>query len=400
MKALPADWTLMPLGNLTQPTRKRVKPSTLPNHPYVGMENVEAHSMRLLGTVPASTMRSTAVHFKEGDVLYGRLRPYLNKVLLAEFEGLASPEFIAMPPNPTIRGRYLQYFLNHSGFVRFAVGLNTGDRPRVDFDQLKGFPVPVPPLLMQDAIVEEIEKQFSRLDAAEIALRRARVNLNRFWTSLLQSSLDRVESAGGKRQTLHSLAATDRKIAYGVLQPGPHVDGGTPLVRVQDIKGERLELHDGIKRIAPEVANKYPRTVLRGGELLLTIVGTIGRVTVAGSTLKGANVARAVAVLPMADTVDSLFLMHVLASPRSAAQLNRSSHEVARKTLNLEDVREFTVLVPDQGTQSTLALRFEALGSVVNPLRTQLLQNETRALKVRSAILSNAFSGRLVKAPV
>ena len=50
------------------------------------MEHVEAHSMRLLGTVPASGRKSSAVHFQAGDVLYGRLRPYLNKVLLARFE--------------------------------------------------------------------------------------------------------------------------------------------------------------------------------------------------------------------------------------------------------------------------------------------------------------------------
>lgn len=47
----------------------------LPDAPFIGMEHVEAHTMKLLGTVPAATMKSSAVHFKAGDVLYGRLRP-------------------------------------------------------------------------------------------------------------------------------------------------------------------------------------------------------------------------------------------------------------------------------------------------------------------------------------
>jgi type I restriction enzyme S subunit len=85
-----------------------VKPLDYPDLPFIGMEHVEAHSMRLLGTVPAGTMKSSAVRFKPGDVLYGRLRPYLNKVYRPTFEGLCSAEFIVLPENERINGGYLQ----------------------------------------------------------------------------------------------------------------------------------------------------------------------------------------------------------------------------------------------------------------------------------------------------
>jgi type I restriction enzyme S subunit len=68
------------LGEVVRPNRPRVKPESMPDAPFIGMEHIEAHTMKLLGTVPAATMKSSAVHFKPGDVLYGRLRPYLNKV--------------------------------------------------------------------------------------------------------------------------------------------------------------------------------------------------------------------------------------------------------------------------------------------------------------------------------
>ena len=100
------------LGDVVRPNRPRVKPETMPDAPFIGMEHVEAHTMKLLGTVPAATMKSSAVHFKPGDVLYGRLRPYLNKVFRPTFEGLCSAEFIVLPENERIHGRYLQYFLN------------------------------------------------------------------------------------------------------------------------------------------------------------------------------------------------------------------------------------------------------------------------------------------------
>ncbi|MEF8753458.1 MAG: restriction endonuclease subunit S [Accumulibacter sp.] len=176
---------LVPLGEVVTPTRPRVKPSDYPDLPFIGMEHVEAHSMKLLGTVPSATMKSSAVHFKPGDVLYGRLRPYLNKVCRPTFEGLCSAEFIVLPENGRVDSGYLQHFLNSSAFVRYASHLNTGDRPRVDFDQLAPFEIPLPDPNEQRRIVAEIEKQFSRVDEAVANLKRVKANAARLVGSVL-----------------------------------------------------------------------------------------------------------------------------------------------------------------------------------------------------------------------
>lgn len=154
------------------------------------MEHVEAHSMKLLGSVPAATMKSSAVHFKPGDVLYGRLRPYLNKVYRPTFEGLCSAEFIVLPEGERVHGGYLQYFLNSSAFVRYASHLNTGDRPRVDFDQIASYGIPLPDTDEQRRIVAEIEKQFSCLDEAVANLQRVKANLLRYGARVLDDAVD------------------------------------------------------------------------------------------------------------------------------------------------------------------------------------------------------------------
>ena len=177
------------LGEVVRPIRPRVKPEVMPDAPFIGMEHVEAHTMKLLGTVPAGSMKSSAVHFKPGDVLYGRLRPYLNKVFRPSFEGLCSAEFIVLPENERIDGSYLQYFLNSSAFVRFAASLNAGDRPRVDFDQIAPYKIPLPSLTRQREIVAEIEKQFSRLDEAVANLQRVKANLKRYKASVLKAAV-------------------------------------------------------------------------------------------------------------------------------------------------------------------------------------------------------------------
>jgi hypothetical protein len=164
-----------------------VKPENFPELPFIGMEHVEAHSMRLLGTVPAKTMKSSAVYFKPGDVLYGRLRPYLNKVYRPSFEGLCSAEFIVLPENDRVDGAYLQHFLNSAAFVRYATHLNAGDRPRVDFDQLAGYKIPLPGIDNQRRVVAELEKQFSRLDEGIASLKRVRSKAERYRSSVRAS---------------------------------------------------------------------------------------------------------------------------------------------------------------------------------------------------------------------
>jgi type I restriction enzyme S subunit len=162
----------------------------MPGARFVGLEHIEAHTMKLIGIGQVSQMRSAAAYFRPGDVLYGRLRPYLNKVYRPDFEGLASAEFIVFPSQPNLNSGYLQYFLNSWEFVSFASRLNTGDRPRVDFGQLAGYPFPLPPLPEQHRIVAEIEKHLTRLDAAVASLQRARANLKRYCASVLKAACE------------------------------------------------------------------------------------------------------------------------------------------------------------------------------------------------------------------
>ena len=146
--------------------------------------------MKLLGMGQTHDVKSAGSYFAQGDVLYGRLRPYLNKVYMPGFTGLASGEFIVFPSQNFLYNAYLKYFLNQVRFASFATRLNAGDRPRVDFSHLSDHPFPLPPLPEQHRIVAEIEKQFTRLDASVAALKRVRVNLKRYRASVLKAACE------------------------------------------------------------------------------------------------------------------------------------------------------------------------------------------------------------------
>jgi predicted GIY-YIG superfamily endonuclease/restriction endonuclease S subunit len=136
-------------------------------------------------------MRSTAQRFHTRDVIYARLRPYLNKVWRADREGLCSSEFIVLPENDRIDADFLRYRLNAQDFVSFATHLNTGDRPRVDFDQISAFQTWLPNSMdKQREIVAEIEKQFTRLETGVAGLRRVQANLKRYRAAVLKAACE------------------------------------------------------------------------------------------------------------------------------------------------------------------------------------------------------------------
>ncbi len=189
-RELPPGWASASLLEVAPSTRVKILPDREPGSRFIGMDAVEAHTMRLLGTVDSSCMKSAAVLFEPGDVLYGRLRPYLNKVFAPDFRGLASAEFIPLTPVEGVAARFILYRLNSSEFVRFSSRLDEGDRPRVSYEQIGGFLFGVPPSPEQNRIVEALDSYLTRLDAAEQALRRAQANLKRYRASVLKAAVE------------------------------------------------------------------------------------------------------------------------------------------------------------------------------------------------------------------
>ena len=190
MNELPKGWTSGPLSDFAAPRGEKVSPVDFPELPFVGMDHVEAHTSRIVGSVPSRQVKSAASRFSKHNVLYGRLRPYLNKVAQPRFDGLASGEFIVFEGDELIDPGFLRYRLHTRDFVDFASHLNEGDRPRVSFDQIGKFKVLVPPAAEQRRIVEVIEALFDEIDRGVDSLREAKRSIALYHQSLLKSAFE------------------------------------------------------------------------------------------------------------------------------------------------------------------------------------------------------------------
>ncbi len=194
--------------------------------------------------------------------------------------------------------------------------------------------------------------------------------------------------------TVEQLNQSNRPCAYGVLQPGEDLKDGVPFVRVGDINDGKVS-QAAMKRIAPAIAAQYPRTKLHGGELAITLVGAIGRTAVIPDSLAGGNTARAVGIIPLTKLVNPHWVEIWFRNPTKVAEMTGKSHEVARKTLNLEDVRAASVALPPLAEQTRIVAEVERRLSVVEELEAVVTTNLQRATRLRQSILQKAFTGGL-----
>ena len=210
---LPGGWVAAPLSEAIQPRTEKVVPSDHPESRFIGMDHVESLSTKILGSLPAAAMKSSAASFRAGDVLYGRLRPYLNKVAQPNFDGLASAEFIVFPDTVLISSPFLKHRLNAADFVSYASHLNEGDRPRVSFDQIGEFEILIPPPLEQHRIVAKIEELFSELDKGIESLKTARAKLKVYRQAVLKYAFEGKLTAQWRGENKDKLEKPDQLLA-------------------------------------------------------------------------------------------------------------------------------------------------------------------------------------------
>jgi hypothetical protein len=133
---------------------------------YIGLENVDGESGEFRATTDKESV-GTAVRFLPGQLLFPKLRPYLNKTHLAKFGGICSTEFHVLTPHG-VTGEYLAAFLRSRNIVEITSLLMTGNTlPRLQTSDIERLPIPVPPIARQQSICTKIRK----LQSAARALR-------------------------------------------------------------------------------------------------------------------------------------------------------------------------------------------------------------------------------------
>lgn len=347
-----STWKRVRFGDVVRQVKSSVDPETSGLERYVAGDHMDTDELRISrwGTVGDGYL-GPAFHrsFRAGQVLYGSRRTYLRKVAYAEFDGICSnTTFIAeAADDSSLLPGLLPFLMTTQEFHRHSVEKSKGSvNPYVNWSDLACFEFGLPGPEDQQRIVDLLWS-IERHRRVEAVRTQACANASRL---LFDYELKELLTSFELR-SIGDLQDVDRRLTYGVVQPGTQVDAGTPLIRVCDLEFDNIDWSK-VKRIDTRLHRQFRRSQTEISDVLISIVGTIGRVHVVDERSAGANIARAVARIAVGERLVPEFLAAVLRSSSYQEVLSGAAFESARKTLNLSSLAQVRVPVPPISVQA------------------------------------------------
>ena len=189
---IPESWEVVQLKKIANLRRENVKPENNQNLNFVGLEHIDSGESILKRWADASTMKSAKKRFYPDDVLYGKLRSYLDKAAIAEMEGICSTDILVFTANSKVTPKFLVYLLHTETFVNHAVATSTGiSHPRTSWESLGKFTFALPPLSEQRSIANI----FQAIDEKTAALEREAEHLDELFHAILDELMTGQRSA-------------------------------------------------------------------------------------------------------------------------------------------------------------------------------------------------------------
>ncbi len=349
---------------------------------YIGLEHLDPGELKVRRWGDLADGVTFTTVFRPGQVLFGKRRAYQRKVAVADFCGVCSGDiYVLEPKSDALLPELLPFICQTDAFFEHAVGTSAGSlSPRTNWESLASFEFTLPPIEEQRRAVRLLESTAS----TDVALWNAREGASRLLVALQHELVE--QSADWDRMTVSDLCDSDAPLCYGVVQPGDHDPSGVPLLRVCDIEASTIRTAD-LKRITPDLDASYRRSRVADGDVLVSVVGTIGRVFVVTSAEVGFNIARAIARI-RTDQCDPYYLAMYLRSPQVQRELTGESFETARKTLNLEALGQIEVPVAPRPLQAQWCRRISEVEKAIVALNARY----TAVQHLRKSIVEPVFS--------
>jgi type I restriction enzyme S subunit len=190
---LPENWVWTRLGEATNYGQAKRWNGEDSKYEYlIDLEDVEKNTSRLLRKrrIEDVDIRGEKTTFEPGDVVYSKLRPYLNKVFIPDFHGTCSTEMIPIK-SKVFNNTFLLHLLKDNRFLSYAENLSFGTKmPRLSTSSVLVYEVPLPPLAEQHRIVEKIEAIFATLDTMEQAILLQKAEASTCYEEILRKILE------------------------------------------------------------------------------------------------------------------------------------------------------------------------------------------------------------------
>jgi type I restriction enzyme S subunit len=330
---VPSDWNTERFGDVFHRRRESIDEIEDETVKYVGLKHLDSGQLDINGYDEDGRERSSSRVFRKGDILFGKLRPNLNKAAIAPFSGVCSSDIIPIYAEKEGLQRYLPYLM-HSKLVRDRVvsTMEGTNLPRTSWGDLEKTLIPLPPSEEQLHIADILSKVDEQLQQTNDIISETEYLKRGVLNKLIPRGINKRGKirpspedkpdlyeevrrckipSGWEVSSLQELCKED--VTYGIVQAGPHVDDGVPYIKTGDMTDGKLKL-EGLSRTSTEIAEDYDRSKIRTGELVIAIRATVGVVHQVPPDLDGGNLTQGTTRISPKDSIDNRYLLWAVRS--------------------------------------------------------------------------------------
>ncbi|MCU4190064.1 restriction endonuclease subunit S [Flavobacterium sp. HXWNR29] len=329
----------------------------------------------------------------KGDVLFAMIGTIGNPTLITEEPNYAIKNVALFKVGKEQNGQYLKYYLESDSVVSKMLEDAKGTTQKfVGLGYLRSFEIPIPTLEEQKAIVAKLDQAFAAIDQAKANIEKNIANAK----ELFQSKLNQIfsqKAEGWEERTLQELC---EKITDGSHNPPKGVEKSSYLMlSSKNVFDDSINFSNPRYLTKEDFISENKRTDVKENDVLLTIVGTIGRVAVVPRLDNYFVLQRSVAVLkPIPTEINSRFLKYTLRN--AIVYLQENSRGVAQKGIYLNQLKQINLFIPNLLLQQQIVTQLDQLQEQTNLLVTKYQQKLANLEELKKSILEKAFKGELV----
>ncbi|WP_405629984.1 restriction endonuclease subunit S [Streptomyces sp. NBC_00016] len=330
-----------------------------------------------------------------GAVVVSTVRTYLRAIAAVPKTTaplVFSTGFAVLEAGTQIDSRFLAHYCRSQTFIDEVVARSVGvSYPAINAVDIGNLPVALPAREEQQRIADFLDAETSRIDGLDSS-RSAQLSLLAERERAMLDLSFREARSGTQTRLKYLFSVRPR---YGVLVP-VFTDDGVPFIRVNDL----LDLEgraDGLRNIPSELSAQYARSIVQPGDLLMSVVGTLGRAAIASASLAGANIARAVCSMRFMPDVEVQLVEAWLGTSSFHKQaLVATSTDTAQPTLGMEDLGNFSLTWPsDSQERKHMVREIARIQDSMRSLSDKLKRQKSVLAERRQALITAAVTGQI-----
>ncbi|MGF9875225.1 restriction endonuclease subunit S [Bacillus anthracis] len=393
-------WSPTKIGNLATLRKEKFDPKTEIVKKYIGLEHIEQRIGRINGYGDSSETTSIKSVFEKGDILFGKLRPYLRKYWYAQFRGVCATEILPIVANENVNTKFLFYLLQQDKFIDFLDQKSFGTKmPRTSWNEIKEYECIIPSLLVeQEKIVYILSSVDEVIEKTEVIIRQIEKVKKGLMQQLFTKGIGHTKfkrtEVGEIPEEWNLVKLEDISNVTGGkrLPKGKQLvdyDTGYPYLRVSDMNQNGVSLSD-IKYVPRESAPLIDRYRIYKGEIYISVAGTLGLIGQIPDELDGVNLTENADRIS-AIQCNSKYLLYMLKSDLIQETIRKTQTSNAQPKLALTRIKQFLIPLPNENEQEKIV---KILSTVDNKIF-----NEKRKLNqlhdLKKGLMQSLLTGKV-----